>query len=332
MKLAFLIADGMGDYPLKELEGLTPLQKANTPNMDNLAKIGKVGLCRTIPEHMEPGSDIANMAILGFDPTLYHTGRGPIEAAALKVDTQEDDIIFRMNLVTVSEFSENGIMIDYSAGHISSEEANKIVSALKEKLEDKTWKIVPGFQYRHLLIKRHGKDTSLDRIKINPPHDILDKSIKDDVLTYKNEKELYKLISEAAQILETHFPDSKANCIWPWGQGRRLKLPDFYNTYGLKGAVISAVDLIKGLGYAANMEVIDIEGATGLIDTNYEGKARAAIDFLGENDFVFVHLEGPDECSHAGDIKCKIEAIERFDKHIVGPICDFFEVKKKEES
>jgi len=328
MKLAFLIADGMGDYPLKELHGKTPLEVANTPNMDRLAKTGKIGLCRTIPEGMEPGSDIANMAILGFDPSVYHTGRGPIEAAALKVPVDENDIIFRMNLVTVSEFSENGIMIDYSAAHITDEEAKKIISFLKENLEDDSWKIIPGFQYRHLLIRKDGKNTSLENTKINPPHDILDQSIKNDFFRFKNNEPLFDIILRANKILKENFPESKANCIWPWGQGKKLQLPDFSKTYGLKGAVISAVDLIKGLGYSSNMEVIDIEGATGLLDTNYKGKAEAAIEFLKQKDFVFVHLEGPDECGHAGDIKSKIKAIERFDKYIVGPICNFLESKK----
>ncbi|GAB6161774.1 cofactor-independent phosphoglycerate mutase [Desulfothermus naphthae] len=328
MKLAFLIADGMGDYPLKELEGKTPLEVANTPNMDRLAKTGKIGLCRTIPQGMEPGSDIANMAILGFDPSLYHTGRGPIEAAALKVPVDENDIIFRMNLVTVSEFSENGVMIDYSAAHITDEEAKNIISFLKKNLEDDTWKIIAGFQYRHLLIRKDGKDTSLENTKINPPHDILDQSIRNDYFQYKNNKQLFDIIIRAKKLLKENFPESKANCIWPWGQGKRLKLPDFFKTYGLKGAVISAVDLIKGLGYASNMEIIDVEGATGLVDTNYKGKAEAAIEFLKQKDFIFLHLEGPDECGHAGDIKCKIKAIERFDKYIVGPICNFLESKK----
>ncbi len=328
MKLAFLIADGMGDYPLKELDGRTPLEVANTPNMDKLAKTGKIGLCRTIPEGMEPGSDIANMAILGFDPSVYHTGRGPIEAAALKAPVDENDIIFRMNLVTVSEFSENGIMIDYSAAHITDKEAKKIISSLKENLEDEAWKIIPGFQYRHLLIRKNGKNTSLENTKINPPHDILDQSIRNDFFQYKNNEPLFDIILRANKILKENFPESKANCIWPWGQGKKLELPDFFKTYGLKGAVISAVDLIKGLGYASNMEVIDIEGATGLVDTNYNGKAEAAIEFLKQKDFVFVHLEGPDECGHAGDIKSKIKAIERFDKYIVGPICNFLESKK----
>ena len=328
MKLAFLIADGMGDYPLKELDGRTPLEVANTPNMDKLAKTGKIGLCKTIPEGMEPGSDIANMAILGFDPSVYHTGRGPIEAAALKAPVDENDIIFRMNLVTVSEFSENGIMIDYSAAHITDKEAKNIISFLKENLEDEAWKIIPGFQYRHLLIRKNGKNTSLENTKINPPHDILDQSIRNDFFTYKNNKPLFDIILRANKILKENFPESKANCIWPWGQGKKLELPDFTKTYGLKGAVISAVDLIKGLGYGSNMEVIDVEGATGLVDTNYKGKAEAAIKFLEQNDFVFVHLEGPDECGHAGDIKSKIKAIERFDKYIVGPICNFLEAKK----
>jgi len=328
MKLAFLIADGMGDYPIEELGGKTPLEYAHTPNMGLLAKYGELGLCQTIPKQMEPGSDIANMALLGFDPVKYHTGRGPIEAAALKVEADEDDVIFRMNLVTITEFSDKGIMLDYSGGHISKEEGMEIVKKLKSELEDENWRFVPGFQYRHLLIRKHGLNTSYANMCINPPHDILNKSIKDDFEQYSREGELFELINRAIEIIKNNFPDSKANCIWPWGQGKRLLLPDFYKTFGLRGGVISAVDLIKGLGYASNMDVIEVEGATGLLDTNYTGKADKAISFLEEKDFVFVHLEGPDECGHGGDIQGKIKAIERFDLYIVGPITKFLEQEK----
>lgn len=328
MKIALLVADGMGDWPLEELNNKTPMEVANTPNMDALAKIGIIGLAKTIPDHMDPGSDVANMSLLGFDPAKYHTGRGPIEAAALQVKLNDDDIIFRMNLVTVTEFSENGKMLDYSAGHISKEDGLNVVNLLKKHLDSSDWHIVPGFQYRHLLIKRHGLTDSLKSIKIHPPHDILDQHILNDFLQYKKHKELFDLILEANKLIEKNFPKLKVNSIWPWGQGKKLALPDFYKTYGLKGAVISAVDLVKGLGYASNMSVMNIEGATGLVDTNYKGKAESAIEFLRENDFVFVHLEGPDECAHGGDVQCKITAIERFDKLIVEPIAKFLRENK----
>ena len=328
MKIAFLIADGMGDYEIDGIGGKTPLEYASTPNMDRLASLGKLGLCQTIPEKMEPGSDIANMALLGFDPEKYHTGRGPIEAAALKVKTFEDDIIFRMNLCSVTEFSKKGIMLDYSAGHISKELGLEIVLRLKRELEDNEWKVVPGFQYRHLLIRRHGLNTPLKNININPPHDILNKEIANDIEKYQGVRELYEFILRANKIIKDNFPHTKANCIWPWGQGKKLVLPDFYKTFGLRGGVISAVDLIKGLGYASNMEVIEVDGATGLLETNYKGKAEAAINFLEKNDFIFVHLEGPDECGHGGDIQGKIKSIERFDKYIVGPITAYLKEKK----
>ncbi len=328
MKIALLVADGMGDWPISELGNRTPLEVANTPNMDALAKTATLALAKTIPDKMEPGSDVANMSLIGFDPEIYHTGRGPIEAAALQVDLNDDDIIFRMNLVTVTEFSEHGKMIDYSASHISQEDGLEVVNLLKKHLENNKWQIVPGFQYRHLLIRRHGLTRSLKDININPPHDILDQPISYDFAQYKNHNELFQLILKANQLIARNFPHLKVNSIWPWGQGKKLTLPDFYKTYGLKGAVISAVDLIKGLGYASNMEVINVDGATGLLDTNYNGKADAAIKFLKKNDFVFVHLEGPDECGHAGDIQGKIKAIERFDKFIVRPIADFLKEQK----
>ncbi len=327
MKVAFLIADGMGDYPIEELGGKTPLEYANTPVMDLLARDAEVGLCSTIPENMEPGSDIANMALLGFDPARHHTGRGPIEAAALNVNLEDDDIVFRMNLCTVSSLSHDGRMIDYSAGHITTEEGQNLVQKIKDKLENHVFRFVRGFQYRHLLIMKGARGTLAEKLEISPPHDILGSSISRDIEEFSRCPELWELILSAHHILSSYRGSTKANTIWPWGQGRRLFLPDFFDTYGMKGAVISAVDLIKGLGYASNMEVIEVEGATGLLDTNYEGKARAAIEFLEKGDFVFVHLEGPDECSHAGKVWDKIEAIERFDRYVVAPISEYIREK-----
>jgi len=323
MKVAFLIADGMGDYPLDELGGKTPLEYARTPVMDELSKTSQVGMCRTIPPHMEPGSDIANMALLGFSPAKYHTGRGPIEAAALKVPVGEGDIVFRMNLCTVSELSPRGEMIDYSAGHISTEQGQWLVSLIKERLEDERFSFVPGFQYRHLMIMRNGQEEWVEGLHISPPHDILGEGISKDIEEFSRCPSLWQIVVSAHEILSSPVNTTKANTIWPWGQGKRLSLPSFFSTYGMRGAVISAVDLIKGLGYASGMDVIEVEGATGLLDTNYQGKAGAAIEYLEKGDFVFVHLEGPDECAHAGNIWDKVKAIERFDEYIVGPIADY---------
>lgn len=319
-KLFLLIADGMGDYPLPELNGLTPLQAAHTPNMDAAAAQGTVGTCQTIPPGQAPGSDIANMAILGYDPGRYHTGRGPIEAAAQGLLPESSDLIYRLNLCTVSELSPDGYMLDHSAGHIQTDAALALVDRLQSELDNDHWQIVPGFQYRHLLIQKQGARSPEAELEFTPPHDILNQSLSLALKSYRRSPTLYEMILKAHKVLTSTPNPTQANTIWPWGQGRPLELPSFEQTFGLKGAVISAVDLIKGLGRAAGMDVLDIPGATGLVDTNYQGKIQAALDFLQHGDFAFVHLEGPDECGHAGDVPSKIQAIERFDARIVQPV------------
>lgn len=321
MKLLYLIADGMGGWPLDELGGKTTMEAAHTPNMDELARTGIVGRAQTVPEGMQPGSDVANMALLGFDPATYHTGRGPIEAAAQGLTLDPDDLVWRLNLVTVSKLTIDGYMRDYSSGHIASEVSRPLVETLQKKLGNETYQFIPGIQYRHLLVQKGGALTDDAGLAINPPHDITDKSIKYDLRKYSRSTELWDLVFEAQEILaDRRINTSRGNSIWPWGQGRPLSLPDFKETFGLNGAVISAVDLIKGLGNASGMSVIDVEGATGLLDTNYEGKVQAALEFLKDNDFVFVHLEGPDECGHGGNAKDKVEAISRFDARVVAPL------------
>ena len=321
MKLLYLIADGMGGWPLDELGGRTTMEAAETPNMDELAATGVVGLARTVPEGMAPGSDVANMALLGFDPARYHTGRGPIEAAAQGLSLGQDDLVWRLNLVTVTEMSIDGVMLDYSSGHISTDVSRPIVETLQKKLGNETFTFYPGVQYRHLLVEKDGALTDDAGLRINPPHDITDKTVKYDLRAYSRSTELWDLIFEARDILEDKkINPSKATSIWPWGQGRPLNLPNFRESFGMQGAVISAVDLIKGLGNASGMDVIDVEGATGLLDTNYEGKVDAALRYLEDHDFVFVHLEGPDECGHGGNAAEKVEAISRFDARIVAPL------------
>ncbi len=320
MKLLFLIADGMGDWPLDELGGKTPLEAAKTPNMDALAKSGIVGTAQTVPQGMPPGSDVANMSLLGFDPAKHHTGRGPIEAAAQGLVLDPEDLIWRLNLVTVSKFEIDGLMRDYSAGHISTDQATVLINSLQTTLGGAQFDFYPGVQYRHLLVQKGGAAQPEAELLIRPPHDITDKSIKPDMKTLSKSALLWDIVHEAVDILGKPGNKTKANAIWPWGQGRPLILPNFREKTGLKGAVISAVDLIKGLGRAAGMEVLDVEGATGLLDTNYQGKVDAALEFLKTGDFVFVHLEGPDECGHGGDIFDKIEAISRFDALVVGPL------------
>ncbi|QGY41097.1 cofactor-independent phosphoglycerate mutase [Pseudodesulfovibrio cashew] len=321
MKLLYLIADGMGGWPLDELQGKTTIEAADTPNMDELARTGMVGRAQTVPEGMAPGSDVANMALLGFDPATYHTGRGPIEAAAQGLVLDPDDLVWRLNLVTVSKLTIDGYMRDYSSGHIATEVSRPIVEELQKRLGNETYTFVPGIQYRHLLVQKNGANTDDAKLFINPPHDITDKPIKLDLRAYSKSPQLWDLLFEAKEVLEDrNLNSSRANSIWPWGQGRPLILPNFEETFGMRGAVISAVDLIKGLGNASGMSVIDVEGATGLLETNYQGKVDAALDFLKDNDFVFVHLEGPDECGHGGNAAEKAEAISRFDARIVAPL------------
>ncbi len=319
MKLIFLIADGMGDWPVKELNQKTPLETAATPHMDALAREGIVGLCRTVPSGMPPGSDVANMSLLGFNPAEHHTGRGPIEAAAQGLKLGKNDLVWRLNLVTVTDLSLKGRMKDYSAGHIGTEAARPLIERLQQELGDGEFTFHPGVQYRHLLVQKNGAKRDEAKLRISPPHDITDRPVRPDLGMFSRSPRLWDLIFGAEEILKKDNP-TKANSIWPWGQGRPLSLPNFKKKYGMSGAVISAVDLIKGLGRAAGMKVIDVPGATGLLDTDYEGKVRAALDFLKKGDFVFVHLEGPDECGHAGNALEKTEAIARFDSRVVGPM------------
>lgn len=319
-KLVFLIADGMADRPLFALDGKTPLAAAATPAMDALAATGRQGLCHTVPKGMHPGSDVANMALLGFDPARHHTGRGPIEAAAMGLELAPDDVVFRLNTVTVSDFSEAGVMRDYSAGHIRTEDSRALVERLARECCPEGYVLHPGIQYRHLLVARQAADGPEAALAVRPPHDITDQAIAPDLAALRQAPRLWRFVSEAAKRLAGPDNATKANAVWPWGQGRALSLPDFSAAFGLTGAVISAVDLVKGLGRAAGMTVCEVPGATGLLDTNYEGKVAAALDFLEKGDFVFLHVEAPDECGHGGDIAGKTEAIARFDARVVAPM------------
>lgn len=319
-KVLFLIADGMGDYPSSELDNRTPMQAADTPNMDFLASKGVLGRSQTIPAGMPPGSDIANMSLMGYDPVTYHTGRGPIEAAAKGLDLSPSDLIYRLNLCSVSEFSKQGFMLDYCAGHIDTQAANNLISKLKNNLEDDDFQFVAGMQYRHLLLQKNGAADLEAEIPISPPHDIINQSLQTDLGAFSQSKKLYQLVSKAANILRDKENNTSANAIWPWGQGPPLKLPDFHASYEYSGGVISAVDLIKGLGRAAGLEVVNVPGATGLMDTNYAGKVQKAREILKEKDFVYLHVEAPDECGHSGNAADKIQAIQYFDEHIVGPL------------
>jgi len=320
MKLLFLIADGMGGWSDEHPGGKTCLEAATTPHMDEMAQTGTVGVCRTVPEGMPPGSDVANMSLLGFDPARHHTGRGPIEAAAQGLKLDPDDLVWRMNLVNMTELSPQGTMLDYSSGHITTEVSTPLVEDLQATLGDENFQFHPGVQYRHLLVHKGGALEDEAKLRINPPHDITNKSLHADMREFSRSARMWDLLFLAAERLERTAAHTKAKAIWPWGQGRPLMLPEFKSVCGLNGAVISAVDLVRGLGRAAGMEVIQVPGATGLLDTNYQGKVDATLEYLKHGDFAFVHLEGPDECGHAGNAAEKAEAISRFDARIVAPL------------
>ena len=318
-KTVFLVADGMAGWPLDILGGRTTLQAASTPTLDLLAPKSRTGRCRTVPQGMPPGSDVANMSLLGYDPKAYHTGRGPIEAAAQGLNLSSDDLVWRMNLVNLTELSEQGVMRDYSSGHIDTAIAAPLIARLAEMAGTGPFKPIPGIQYRHLLVQRGGAGTAAAALAIRPPHDILDQNIAQDLRAFASFPELDAFLREAHEFLR-HETTSLATSVWPWGQGRPLTLPAFTERFGLRGAVVSAVDLVKGLGRAAGMNVLEVEGVTGLIDTNYEGKVHAALEFLQSGDFVYVHVEAPDECGHMGDAQLKKRAIELFDQRIVAPV------------
>ncbi len=313
MKYLVLIGDGMSDLPLKELKGKTPLEVAKTPNMDFLAKNGITGWVKNVPQGMPPASDVANMSIFGYDPKKYYTGRGPLEAASLGVKLKKDEVAFRCNLVTV----KNRKMRDFTAGHIDTGEARKIIKQFDRKLGSKDIRFYTGLSYRHLLvIKDVAAKLALHKTRCTPPHDITGKGIHDYLPKGKGSEILLRLMNESEVLL--HEMKTKATMIWPWGQGKTPRMPSFRKKFGKKGAVITAVHLLKGLGKTLGLEVINVPGATGYLDTNYIGKANYALRALKRNDIVFVHVESPDEAGHEGSIKHKIKAIEDFDRYVVG--------------
>ena len=327
MKYIVLVGDGMAGRPLKSLGYKTCLQKAKTPNMDRLASEGEIGTARTIPKGFEPGSDVANLSILGYDPLKFYSGRAPIEAEYRGINLKSTDIAFRCNLVTLKSPDKNinsAVMQDFSAGHISTREAGILINDINKKLGNKEITFYPGMSYRHLMIWEGGKY----KMRCTPPHDISGKKVGGHLPEGKGAETLRFLMDKSREILLSNPVNKKrinngispASSIWFWGQGKKLTIPKFKNKYGLKGALISAVDLTKGLGICAGFDIINVKGATGYIDTNYIGKANAALKALKTCDFVYVHVEAPDEAGHNGDIKAKIQAIEDFDKKVVGTI------------
>lgn len=327
MKYIILVGDGMADYPLEELDGKTPLEAARTPNLDRLMHKGRMGVVRTVPESMEPGSDVANMSLLGYDPRRFHTGRAPLEAASMDIKLKPDDIAFRCNLVTLETDAEGVTrMKDYSAGHISTGEARVLVAALQSASAESGFSLHPGVGYRHLLVWPKGRAD----LATTPPHDISGKPTAPHVGAILGEPALSAFIEAAAAVLADHPVNrgrradgrSPANAVWLWGQGRAPSMPSLQERFGLTGVMISAVDLLKGLGVYAGLVPLDVPGATGYIDTNYTGKVEAALKALETRQFAFLHIEAPDEASHEGNIARKIEAIEAFDERVVGPVVD----------
>ena len=322
-KYVVLVGDGMADYPLQELGGKTPLQAAQTPNMDRIAAC-RVGLVRTIPDGMEPGSDVANLSLLGYDPRVYHTRRAPFEAASMGVELKPDEVAYRMNLVTLDFNTDHEVlMVSHSSGDLSSEDARQIVDDLKKELRFPGTMIYQGVGYRHLLVWQNGPEEATTI----PPHDVLGQNMAP-YLSQAADNQVQRLIRMSWPILKPHpvnrrrreQKEKEANSIWLWGQGRAPRLPRFVDKYGVKGAVICAVDLLRGMGIYAGFEPIYVQGATGYLNTNYRGKAEAALQALARMDFVFLHVEAPDEAGHAGNPGEKIEAIENFDRKVVGTV------------
>jgi 2,3-bisphosphoglycerate-independent phosphoglycerate mutase len=332
MKYIVLVGDGMADHPMGELGDRTPLEAARTPNMDFIAVHGRLGRVKTIPDKMSPASDVANISILGYDPQKFYTGRGPLEAANLGVELEDEDVAFRCNLITAT----GDTLEDYSAGHISSKEAEILIKSVDQALGTNKIRFYPGVSYRHLMVVKRGAEEHLEELRCRPPHDITGQNITKNLPKGSAAEILNNLMLQSRKVLEKHeinqvrvdLKENPGNMIWLWGQGKRPSMPIFEDKYGLTGSVISAVDLIKGLGKILGLKVINVPGATGYYDTNYEGKARAALKSLEDKDFVFVHVEAPDEAGHNGDLREKITAIERFDQLVVGKILKAFKSKK----
>jgi len=327
MKYAILLGDGMSDRPIVELEGRTPLEVAKIPNINEITKCGRLGIAKTIPRGLKAGSDVANLAVLGYDPKVYYTGRGPLEAANIGIEINAGEVAFRCNLVTAN----NDILADYSAGHIGDRESTILINFLNEQMGTDRVRFYHGKSYRHLMvIKSKSQDELNDLVKTVcvPPHDISGKHISKNLPNGKSADFLLGIMQRSREILDKHdinrvrldLKENPANMIWLWGQGTNPNMPTFKGMFGIDGAVISAVDLVNGIGKLIGLEIIKVPGATGYYDTNYEGKGKSAVKALKNKNFVFVHVEAPDEAGHNGDMRAKITAIENFDKYVVGAV------------
>lgn len=321
MKYVVILGDGMADYPLSELNGKTPLDVAQKLFIDELCKVSNIGLIKTVPDGMKPGSDVANLSVLGYNPKEVYTGRSPLEAGSIGIDLLDTDIATRANLVTVSEEPNyaDKTMIDYSAGEISTEEAKVLIDYLAEKLNDDKYKLYSGISYRHCFVTANGKLAG----DLTPPHDITGKPVKGHLPTSEVGKVYLDFMERSYELLKDHpinikrVKDGKnpANSLWFWGEGTKPKLQNFEEKFGVKGGIISAVDLLKGIAKLSGMQSIEVEGATGNYDTNFIGKAKACVEALKKGlDYVYIHMEAPDECGHHGDLERKIYSIEQIDK------------------
>ena len=331
MKYIVVLGDGMADEPIEALGNKTPLAYARTPVMDRLSKMSEIGMVHTIPDGMKPGSDTANLAVLGYDPKIYYSGRSPLEALSIGVPMKATDIALRCNIVTLSEedvpFEEKKIL-DHSSGEISTEDCTALLDAVRKELETEEYRFYAGTSYRHCLIWNNG---TTDLGKMTPPHDITGKVITEHLSDSENAKPLIEMMKKSYNLLKDHPINLErkargkrpANSIWLWGEGTRPAFDSFQNIYGLKGGVVSAVDLIKGLGGCAGMAVADVEGATGYIDTNFEGKAHAGLKLLEDGcDMVYIHFEAPDECGHRNEPENKVRAIEMIDERVLPILFD----------
>lgn len=324
MKYIVMLGDGMADYPVEELGGRTPLEAAKKPNIDRLARGGEMGMVKTVPDGLKPGSDVANLSAMGYDPLTCYTGRSPLEAVSIGIQMSDTDVAFRCNLVTLSgepEYADKS-MVDYSSGEITTAEAAELIRAVDDAFRNSEILFYPGISYRHCMIW-HGGPVGLN---LTPPHDISDRKVAGYL---PQDPVILDLMKRSYEVLKDHPVNrdrqarglNPANSIWLWGEGTRPGVSRFEQAYGVKGSVISAVDLIKGIGLCAGMEVIEVEGATGNIDTNFKGKGEAALKtLLDGQDLVYIHVEAPDECGHHGDVAGKVRSIELIDELIVGPL------------
>ncbi len=325
MKYIVILGDGMADYGVDAFDGKTVLDVANKPNIDFMSENGELGLVKTVPDGLKPGSDVANLSVMGYDTKECYTGRSPLEAASIGVTLESDDVTFRTNLVTLSdeENYEDKTMIDYSAGEITTAEAKELIEAVEAELSEEMLHYYAGVSYRHLLVWKGGSTN----VELTPPHDISDRKIKDYLPKGENAEKLLEMMKKSEKILMNHPVNKKriaegkrpASSIWVWGEGRKPELENFKDKFGVSASVISAVDLIKGIAVCAKMNSIDVEGATGTYETNFDGKAKAALDALKSgSDFVYIHMEAPDECGHQGDAPNKKLSVELIDEKVVG--------------